>query len=467
MAIVDVAVAVGGAVGLGTGTAALIGGGALMGAGAGGLYGALTGGSIGKDALLGGLLGGGGAYGATALGAGAAGGAAQSALAAPMIQGGIFGSATGAVAPTTGLGVGNAAIADVSSQIAPNINSMVNAPGADLTQVSQSLQDTYGMTPNQAQAAINQSMVNPTGTTGGINMATANADDKAAGIASTIGPSTLGSSPAAGGIPTWAKYGAGALGLGALMQNGNKKYGTLSQSQIQQLPLQYQSNFGTYKPLDTSVMRPMGAPNGPYTGTPYGAPGYIGSPVGYAAGGIADANPVQNPSIGSVEQMSRDNAVGQNQMFPQANINSPAFSSATNTPMGNNMIAPAGDTNVDPYTGAEKFAEGGATGFYAQGGMSHLGSYAAGGNPRLLKGPGDGISDSIPAVIGDKQPARLADGEFVLPSRIVSEIGNGSTEAGARKLHAMMDRVQSARKKSIGKGKFAKDGKAAKELDKL
>ena len=71
---------------------------------------------------------------------------------------------------------------------------------------------------------------------------------------------------------------------------------------------------------------------------------------------------------------------------------------------------------------------------YAAGGISHLGDYSDGG--RLLKGPGDGVSDDIPATIGGKQPARLADGEFVVPARIVSELGNGSTEAGARKLYA-------------------------------
>jgi hypothetical protein len=83
----------------------------------------------------------------------------------------------------------------------------------------------------------------------------------------------------------------------------------------------------------------------------------------------------------------------------------------------------------------------------AAGGPDTLGNYSDGG--RLLRGPGDGVSDSIPATIGQKQPARLADGEFVIPARIVSEIGNGSTEAGARKLYAMMDHVQNARKKSI------------------
>jgi hypothetical protein len=99
---------------------------------------------------------------------------------------------------------------------------------------------------------------------------------------------------------------------------------------------------------------------------------------------------------------------------------------------------------------------------FARGGISHLGDYSDGG--RLLKGPGDGVSDSIPATIANKRPARLADGEFVVPARIVSELGNGSTEAGARKLYAMMNRVQKARKKSIGKNRVAVNSRAEKLL---
>jgi hypothetical protein len=77
---------------------------------------------------------------------------------------------------------------------------------------------------------------------------------------------------------------------------------------------------------------------------------------------------------------------------------------------------------------------------------SHLGDYSDGG--RLLKGPGDGVSDSIPATIGGKQAARLAEGEFVIPARIVSELGNGSTDAGAKRLYAMMDRIKAKRRKA-------------------
>ena len=80
----------------------------------------------------------------------------------------------------------------------------------------------------------------------------------------------------------------------------------------------------------------------------------------------------------------------------------------------------------------------------ASGGVMHgLGGYSDGG--RLLKGPGDGMSDSIPAQIGHKQPARLADGEFVVPADVVSHLGNGSTDAGAKKLYSMMDKIRSAR----------------------
>ena len=79
----------------------------------------------------------------------------------------------------------------------------------------------------------------------------------------------------------------------------------------------------------------------------------------------------------------------------------------------------------------------------AGGGVASLGGYSDGG--RMLRGPGDGMSDSIPATIGGKQPARLADGEFVVPADVVSHLGNGSTDAGAKKLYAMMDKVRKAR----------------------
>lgn len=182
-------------------------------------------------------------------------------------------------------------------------------------------------------------------------------------------------------------------------------------------------------------------PNEGYTGAATGERRYFDPRyVAYAGGG-------------PVEQMSNANAIGANTGYPMANIQPGAYATPYQQPIARNVIAGPQDTAVDTFTGAERMAGGG---------ISHLGDYSDGG--RLLKGPGDGVSDSIPAVIGQKQPARLADGEFVVPARIVSELGNGSTDAGARKLYAMMDRIQSARGQTTGKGKVAKNSKAEKYL---
>jgi hypothetical protein len=91
-----------------------------------------------------------------------------------------------------------------------------------------------------------------------------------------------------------------------------------------------------------------------------------------------------------------------------------------------------------------------------QGGVQYFGPkvYRAGGGigsldaagGRLLRGPGDGVSDDIVAQIGDSQPARLADGEYVLDARTVSEIGNGSTDAGADKIAQMVERIHGERR---------------------
>ena len=149
---------------------------------------------------------------------------------------------------------------------------------------------------------------------------------------------------------------------------------------------------------------------------------------------------------GPVERMSQNALGGSTNMFPQSQQERTNFATPTQMP------ASAEVTMNNQYAGVTM----------ADGGIADLGSYSDGG--RLLKGPGDGVSDNIPATIGGRQPARLADGEFVIPARIVSELGNGSTDAGAKRLYAMMDRVQAKRKKSIGKGKFAVNSKAAKDL---
>lgn len=193
---------------------------------------------------------------------------------------------------------------------------------------------------------------------------------------------------------------------------------------------------------DTSERQWM---NPTYTaGTPY-------TPVAgkdYAEGGIIGLASGGGP----VEQMSNNNAIGANTNFPMADTHTNAFATPYQTPISQNVLSGSSDTNVDPYTGEEKFAAGGGISNlmgYAGGGS--LGGYSDGG--QMLEGPGDGMSDSIPAQIGHNQPARLAQGEFVVPADVVSHLGNGSTDAGAKQLYAMMNKVRKARTGNPKQGK--------------
>ena len=119
-------------------------------------------------------------------------------------------------------------------------------------------------------------------------------------------------------------------------------------------------------------------------------------------------------------------------------------------PYAGGGIADLGASGYDRMVGEEPMYSSNM----AAGGISNLGSYsdyARGG--RMLKGPGDGMSDSIPASIAGKRPARLATEEFVVPADVVSHLGNGSSDAGAKQLYAMMDKVRTARtgRKSQGR----------------
>lgn len=171
---------------------------------------------------------------------------------------------------------------------------------------------------------------------------------------------------------------------------------------------------------------------------------YPGFTQGYDPTGGASGQQYFNYDYGTptVTHYADGGSVGSevnNVMYPQSQLPTGAvgqYGNRSAVPVPREVVG-AQDVVVNPFTGAEGMAAGG---------IATLGGYSDGG--RLTQGPGDGVSDSIPASIGGKQPARLADGEFVIPARIVSEIGNGSTKAGAKKLYAMMDRIQKARRKT-------------------
>jgi hypothetical protein len=122
----------------------------------------------------------------------------------------------------------------------------------------------------------------------------------------------------------------------------------------------------------------------------------------------------------------------------------PDISGYEKTPWAN-LMPQISLTRLSDFAPTRNMAAGGSTG------IGHLGGYSDGG--RLLKGPGDGMSDNIPASIADKQPARLADGEFVIPADVVSHLGNGSTDAGAKQLYLMMDKIRKARTGNEKQGK--------------
>jgi hypothetical protein len=84
---------------------------------------------------------------------------------------------------------------------------------------------------------------------------------------------------------------------------------------------------------------------------------------------------------------------------------------------------------------------------YASGGIAEM------ARGRYLSGATDGMADKIPARIGGKQEARLSHGEFVIPADVVGHLGNGNSEAGAKRLYEMMDRIRQARTGTTKQGK--------------
>ena len=242
-----------------------------------------------------------------------------------------------------------------------------------------------------------------------------------------------------------------------LMERANQQYNINPRPAAMQVP--GSAGYGAYVPLPTSALtKPADAGigglrfdpiTGRYTGT-FEAPGSKKS----------DFEKMREELDSLKSEQSRYNDTGGAangglmQSYAMGGEIGGRYASPDDMTIGDRVGAHQ-TVNMAPHYPMQGLYQG-----YAEGG--HLGDYSDGG--RLLKGPGDGVSDDIPAQIGARQPARLADGEFVVPARIVSELGNGSTDAGAKRLYAMMDRVQNNRRKSVGKGKVAVDSKAYKHL---
>lgn len=412
--------------------------GILAGAGSGALIGAgsaaIQGGDVGQAALMGGVTGaiGGGISGAMGGGAAAPTPGAESVTAvgqgtsaaaanAPLTQATQVGTQAINVNPSTGMavdplaGAGNTFSYNPAGEMVPS-NYSPQITGAQSQQV---LTSGVGTPPNPADAGktANQLAGDRLQQQDAARVAAAQKDPNASwwskqSAMEKAGYSTLGAGLVAG-------LNAPPNESGAPDEDYTSPIKRIS------------PNFQAQQPIQ---------PN------PYYRPKY---PVYAAQGGLMSA--YQNG--GPVERMTQMNTAmnPQGGLYPQGMIDKTQYATPTQRPTSLEVVEsqPTYDARVNPMTGT----------LMAGGGLADLGSYSDGG--RLLKGPGTGLSDGIPAVVGGNQPARLADGEFVVSSDVVSGLGGGSTDAGAKKLYAMMDRV---RQKAHGSKKQIKKINDAKVL---
>ena len=400
-----------------TGTAAIIGGGALAGAIAGGAYQGFR----GKNVLNGALVG--GAGGALLAGGAAAAGVGAAADTATIAAGGAGGG--GAFVPAPGIATDaftGSAVANTAAANAAAANAAAaGAPmGADMA----------------GGYSTGANAVNP------LDAYTGTANAIPPGTPSV--PGTPGvPDPAASGYGQYLKWGvpAAMIAYGALGPKSGGITGPVAGSTIgQSKPSSNMMNAG----LSNNYRGYFQAKKGGIAKLAVGggAEAQMTPDVNTAANSPADLNQNKNASLSPQTQS----------LLNQYGIN------PTQATQALSALQSQGIGGTQTKTGAT----GGIMGM-AHGGKTehHLGDYSDGG--RLLKGPGDGMSDEIPATIAHKQPARLAEGEFVVPADVVSHLGNGSTDAGAKHLYKMMDNVRKAR---TGNKKQGKQIKADKYLPK-
>ena len=200
----------------------------------------------------------------------------------------------------------------------------------------------------------------------------------------------------------------------------------------------YASQFQGFQPMPTDF------------GSTYQAPA-MGTPM---FGQNDFYAPPQQTDFGSMGNYGLG-ALGQTYSAPTFQAPSMDFSSPAPAVPTTSYSAPMTTGAMSTGETAPQFGFGNSDVLYGQsalgGGEPNIFGFAGGGSiqkaaaGKLITGDGDGMSDDIRANINGDQEARLADGEFVIPADVVSHLGNGSTDAGADQLHAMMDRIRKAR----------------------
>jgi len=447
--------------GTGVGEAMLIS--AAVGAGTGGAGAAIAGGDPFEGALKGAAMGavtggiGSAIGGVASTGANFAGTASEAALAEQIAKEAALNAGTefgGAALPSITPPVTPPPV--ISPPASPMANPLINANG-EMSEGIASLNNVASRNPVSIPPAFNSSA--PTYEYGGI---------KGNLVGSTNAPPSTPAAPKGmfdfgykGPTPNVFEYGpqsnmalgmiGATSGLTAASQVERDKYGIPPTEKYTGPLSRFKYDPSTYNP---DIVRP---PNPPYRPV-YAAEGGIMSlaPNGYAMGGVATRPPQTNFANPAASEMGTS----------QYSVATDPYSGNIAQRMAEGGIADLsgriknlgeyqktmGQPNSDDFLNMVQILGGKSSKQnYASGGLSNLGSYSDGG--RMLKGPGDGMSDDIPAMIGKKQPARLADGEFVIPADVVSHLGNGSTDAGAKKLYSMMGKVRKARVGTKKQGK--------------
>jgi hypothetical protein len=460
--------------GTGVGEAMLIG--AAVGATAGGAGAAIQGGDPLKGALTGGAMGAvGGGLGA---GFGAAGGATAGGTSSGITAGTASGAGSGATFGSLGAGTGSGI--GISAGAAPGAVGGSTLGGTLGGTTGGTLGAGSSVLASSANPALYGSSMSALGSGtaaggAGIGAGSSMVSPGTMSLASSAGPGNF-----TGFAPQLSNTGLATIGgssaLSGAMQAERDQFGVPAEED-------YKSSF------DMSKFR---------RSEPTYAPGSVYVPEyrdyrAAAEGGIMQAY----QSGGPVERMSMMNTAmnPQGGLYPQGMIDKTQYATPTQRPVSSELIndvsayersdpmlmneggiaqilESAKNQGLSPdmydniYGRGNKIIamqkalkDGKMVNGMASGGISSLGGYSDGG--RMLKGPGDGMSDSIPGVIGGRQPARLADGEFVVPADVVSHLGNGSTDAGAKRLYGMMDKVRKAR---TGKKKQAPAVKADKYM---
>jgi len=371
-------------------------------------------GGVGEAMLMSAAIGGASSAAGTALAGGSMGDALKSALTGAALGGVTGGLTSGGL---SGLLGGAAPASGVGSSITGAIDA-ANGAGATLA----------GLPSEGSNLLLSGSNITPTamGAEGASAGAGLGANGPSVGLGGTSSGGLGGTS--SGGLGGTSSGGISSLGSNVAKVSPNI-FGVGPQSNLALGALGAGSALTSAMSEERKLAMPPGIE--PYTGIlskydPYSALG-VKYPTHMASGGITSLAMGGQP----------------NQMYPMSQQDNMTFATPSQMP-ANAMAVRNFEPATNPMTGEPSQP-------MAEGGITSLGHFSDGG--QLLKGPGDGMSDDIPAHIGQHQPARLADGEFVIPADVVSHLGNGSTDAGAKHLYAMMHKVRKARTGNPNQGK--------------